>query len=400
MVNQFNKDMLAEMLLSAGQNMQGSGSIGAALGRGFSGAGATMLAKKKESQQDAIYRQLLGGTGLDMNIPENMTVTPDLMKTVVDLQTSKTKLEDAQKDRDLKSRYYDILEGRPAGSAMFGGSKDPYLTATEYLLNNGTITQEEANAELIKWRLNRQNDPTYKGDVKFSEQTGTNKANILTGGEAEYAKQSGQNRSDLEYEYPIKKQSALGSGLYTETPNGITPIKGSKTYIENKTNVDKSTQNADYMIKAIDAVLADEAGIKSSTGGFLGLQGAQAEKLPLSDSQRNFKAKLDQIKGKTFMQAYETLKGGGQITEIEGRKGTDAIARLQQSQTPEEFKAALKELKDVVNTGKNRTKNIYSNMEVGGSLPLPPAYEPINNSSGNSNVSPKVLKLLKKRGYR
>jgi hypothetical protein len=37
---------------------------------------------------------------------------------------------------------------------------------------------------------------------------------------------------------------------------------------------------------------------------------------------------LDQIGGQAFLQAFESLKGGGQITEIEGNKATIALTRL------------------------------------------------------------------------
>lgn len=56
-----------------------------------------------------------------------------------------------------------------------------------------------------------------------------------------------------------------------------------------------------------------------------------------------FKALQDQITGKQFMQAYETLKGGGQITELEGQKATDALSRMKTSQSEEEYKKAADE---------------------------------------------------------
>lgn len=40
-------------------------------------------------------------------------------------------------------------------------------------------------------------------------------------------------------------------------------------------------------------------------------------------------ARIDQLLGQSFMQAYETLKGGGVITEIEGAKATAAITRME-----------------------------------------------------------------------
>lgn len=39
--------------------------------------------------------------------------------------------------------------------------------------------------------------------------------------------------------------------------------------------------------------------------------------------------KAGQLTGGAFLQAFESLKGGGQITEIEGAKATSALARLQ-----------------------------------------------------------------------
>lgn len=56
-----------------------------------------------------------------------------------------------------------------------------------------------------------------------------------------------------------------------------------------------------------------------------------------------FKALQDQITGKQFMQAYETLKGGGQITELEGQKATDALSRMKTSQSEAEYKKAADE---------------------------------------------------------
>lgn len=69
---------------------------------------------------------------------------------------------------------------------------------------------------------------------------------------------------------------------------------------------------------------------------------------------KNFGAVLDQIKGKAFMQAYQGLRGGGQITEVEGKKATDAIARLNTSQSDAEFLVALKDLRGIMSTGYER----------------------------------------------
>lgn len=69
---------------------------------------------------------------------------------------------------------------------------------------------------------------------------------------------------------------------------------------------------------------------------------------------KNFQVVLEQLQGSAFLQAFESLKGGGQITEIEGKKATDAIARLNRAQSDEEFKVALGELREVMSLGLQR----------------------------------------------
>lgn len=74
----------------------------------------------------------------------------------------------------------------------------------------------------------------------------------------------------------------------------------------------------------------------------------------------NFKAILEQIKGSAFLQAFESLKGGGQITEVEGNKATNAIIRMQTAQSDDAFKSALEEFQGIIGRGIER---------MGGKLP-------------------------------
>lgn len=79
------------------------------------------------------------------------------------------------------------------------------------------------------------------------------------------------------------------------------------------------------------------------------------QKIPGTDA-RNFDIRLDQIKGQQFLQAFETLKGGGQITEVEGRKATDAISRMNPEASEAEFKKAANEFKAIIQRGIERAK--------------------------------------------
>jgi hypothetical protein len=63
---------------------------------------------------------------------------------------------------------------------------------------------------------------------------------------------------------------------------------------------------------------------------------------------KNFQIVADQIGGKAFLQAFESLKGGGQITETEGKRATDAIARLNRAQSDTEYEQALRDFRGVI----------------------------------------------------
>jgi hypothetical protein len=94
-------------------------------------------------------------------------------------------------------------------------------------------------------------------------------------------------------------------------------------------------------------------------------------------------SRIEQLQGAAFLEAFESLKGGGQITEVEGTKATNAIARLQRSQSYEEFVQALTELEEVVQIGLERAQR-----QGQGGAPMPqfggaPAAAPAANDMGN-----------------
>lgn len=114
------------------------------------------------------------------------------------------------------------------------------------------------------------------------------------------------------------------------------------------------------MIDTIDQLITPEGNLKegvgSIVGGVGGFEGAVSEIMPITENQRKFQPYVDQLKGQSFMQAYQELKGGGQITEVEGKKAEQALGRLSQRQSDEDFASALKDLRDVISAGAERMK--------------------------------------------
>jgi len=73
-------------------------------------------------------------------------------------------------------------------------------------------------------------------------------------------------------------------------------------------------------------------------------------------SAADFDARLKEIQGGAFLQAYETLKGGGSITEVEGAKATQAITRMSKAQSETEFKTAAREFQNILRKAVDRSK--------------------------------------------
>jgi len=76
-----------------------------------------------------------------------------------------------------------------------------------------------------------------------------------------------------------------------------------------------------------------------------------SSKLPVwpGGERAEVEALIDQISGQAFLEAFENLKGGGQITEIEGKKATDAITRLQnRNLSPDAARQAAQDLMEVI----------------------------------------------------
>jgi hypothetical protein len=71
---------------------------------------------------------------------------------------------------------------------------------------------------------------------------------------------------------------------------------------------------------------------------------------------RDALARFNQLKGKAFLQAYSTLRGGGQITEVEGVKAENAMARMDRAQSEAEFATALKDFRDAVQVGMQKLR--------------------------------------------
>jgi len=147
-----------------------------------------------------------------------------------------------------------------------------------------------------------------------------------------------------------------------------------KARTEARLEAPQAIAQADEAVKLVDDLLT-APGFKQAVGGsrMLGIQ-----KIPGTDA-KDFDVRLDQLKGKQFLQAFESLKGAGQITEMEGKKATDAIARMDAASSEQEFTKAAREFQGVIRQGAERAK-----AKGGATAGAPPAPRTIRyDAQGN-----------------
>ena len=102
--------------------------------------------------------------------------------------------------------------------------------------------------------------------------------------------------------------------------------------------------NANRALQTVDQLL-NHKGIDAGTG-----LSAKIPAFPGSDKFA-FNTLNKQAQGQVFLQGFEALKGGGVITEVEGLKAEQALARINQAQSREDYEAGLRDYKSVIENG-------------------------------------------------
>ena len=154
--------------------------------------------------------------------------------------------------------------------------------------------------------------------------------------------------------------------------NGVTvakPIPGTPQAAEaqaQRTKLESLISTGQDMVGTIESIV----GRPAVEGGAAGIPANknlesmigmfQGRVPPMTQGGEDLKVKVDQLAGSAFLQAFDILRGGGAISEVEGAKATQAIARLSRTQSPEAFKQALNEFADIVRRGIEKSKKDLS----------------------------------------
>jgi hypothetical protein len=137
-------------------------------------------------------------------------------------------------------------------------------------------------------------------------------------------------------------------------------------------------------LKVENGNLVMPKGGQAQHGGFSSVVGAGIPGLRFipGTQSADFDAMLEQVQGGAFLEAYEKLKGTGQITEIEGKKATDAITRMRRSSSEVGFVRAAREFEDIITRAIARADKRYSALTGASTAAPAQRVTPTKSASG------------------
>lgn len=183
-----------------------------------------------------------------------------------------------------------------------------------------------------------------------------------------------------------------GQAVQTALPDGVSVDLGVKSFeaaagrergettAKAQVSMPRAEFNARKMTELLDSITNDPY-LPNMTGAVSG-------RLPnLSGAANRVQAKIDQVQGQTFLQAFEALKGAGQITEIEGQKATESLNRLTNTrQGTEDYTAALREFRqdvaELLEVARAKARGDYAGQPTPQAAPLSPS----DNGAGGWSI--------------
>jgi hypothetical protein len=114
-------------------------------------------------------------------------------------------------------------------------------------------------------------------------------------------------------------------------------------------------------------------------GGFEGVVGAGIPGVRFIPGTQaaGFDALLEQVQGGAFLKAFNDLRGGGAITQVEGEKATTALTRVRRAQSEIEFVKAAREFVEILRNGIKNADKRYARLTG----EAPPAAAPVRRKT-------------------
>jgi hypothetical protein len=171
------------------------------------------------------------------------------------------------------------------------------------------------------------------------------------------AKKRAEYQAELDYAAQIEAaKAAAKAGVEAQyAPQIAAATESAKIGAENEAKLVAGAPDA--MRKSLQLfTLLDKAIKHPGRQAATGTSAAVPWDFAYGSDAKDFLTIQKQLEGKAFLEAFESLKGGGQITQIEGEKATQAMARLDRAQSEGAYVEALNELKAIAASAYARAK--------------------------------------------
>jgi len=319
--------------------------------------------QRKVQTQDAFRNAL--ASGADLNDPavvnKLMSIDPTAAMTLQKQQGElrKTNLQTSELGHKVLMQKLAVLATNPSDEAVVASLRESVA--------QGLISPEAADSQLqrvmrmpLEERSRFFTNTAIDANTRFQGDITKRGQNITM---------RGQDMTDAR-----ARQPKYVEGIGMVHPDGsVTPVVGAggkainagqvaaetergKLLAKQQAAAPAAIETAKAAVRKIDEMIGSVDGkIKQHPGfGTVGLNffGRHIPGTPSSD----FKIRHEEVTGQAFMQAYQILKGSGQITEIEGEKATAAITRMNLSQSEPEYKRAAREFQDVLRAAVRRAE--------------------------------------------
>lgn len=289
--------------------------------------------RKKEAESPGFVKRMMSNSNLfpylamafnTMRLDPDQSLNAAMMKTI----ESNNKLRKAN-----RTAAWFMSQGTPEGKkaaefiASGGSAKDAMdIFMPRYSMNTRVVADKEGNRKLLT--VSDKGIPKLidvpEGYSPLEEMKYVDAGTYTAVIDAKTGIELGRIPKNIE-ESAVQQAAGKAEGEFTA---------------EQRLRAPQSFSVANDMVKVIGDFL-NHPGFEDVFGF---IQGRLPTLLPTaSDAERYLK----QIQGKAFLQAFETLKGGGQITEREGIAATQAISRLNSAQSEAAAEEALFELYDL-----------------------------------------------------
>jgi len=301
-----------------------------------------------------------------------------------------------------------LMQGSQAASQFATARQRQQRDAEMFPLQKQLLQSQVESAndplkrQLLQAQVNKANEPATSDDIRefqFAKKDG------FAGGFADWMKQkremNGQTAqqvtwgTDAQGNYVAMQASRDGKLVQSQLPQGVVPVPAEvlayrKTQANQqgeasgkaRANLPVVETQAKLMKDALDAVESDPY-LPTMTGF------AANYRPNISKEAVASQARIDQVQGKAFLQAFEGLRGAGAITVEEGAKATASISRLQAMAVgTDEYKRALNDVRKEIDALVSLARQKASAPEPGvavrpGQAPGQPAQQgPIDLGNG------------------